>query len=576
MTEPDSKPDWNLVLPPLKAVYSRFLREERWMLALVVVVMLAGSVMLVVTPFLFSRLIDTLAAGNLASGALAGFLLYAVMRGLGTVAAYANNYLAVIAAENLNFIAATSFFSRLLQKPGSFFIDNNPVAIQTARQQGQYSVYALMQLAIIVFIPGITQIVLAVGLVGAVINVELMVIVVVYGLFFIGLTYLANRWTRPLLDKAIEAQQDNARFMGNAVNAMETLRYFNGDHWISEKFTEIANISRTNWVQWSRRRILLAGIFGGGLAAQLAVTYWVLLPRFDAGQLSVGDIVLINMILVQLNQPFEMIGTSVDEIMRAASRFMPFAKMWMAPDDPGRLGQKKIDVARGEIRFDNVGFRYGERQTLRDVNFVAGPGQLNFITGATGSGKSTLFKLALKSLEPTAGRIFVDGLDLSEIDRTSWYDAVGVVPQDVMLLNDTLATNIVLGREFDRERMRRAAAKASILDFIDGLPDGFETSVGERGLKLSGGERQRVSIARALHADPKVLFLDEASSALDETTEAEIMGELRRLMDGMTILAITHRKSVIGPDDQVIVLEGTSAPETESEHEDAAAGQDGL
>lgn len=575
MSEPDAKPDWSLIWPPLRAIYARFLAEERWMLAGVALVVLLSAVLAVSTPYVFSRLIDQLTAGDVAAAVLMGFLGYALLRGLLTVTGYSINYLSVIAAENLNFIAATQFFAVLLRKPGSFFIDHNPVAIQTARGQGQNAVYALLQLAIIVFIPGTTQILLALGLVGAVINPELMVIVVVYGSFFIGLTYLANRWTRPWLDKAIEAQQDNARFMGNAVNAMETLRYFNGDRWISQKFTAVANLSRSSWVNWARRRILLAGIFGGALAAQLAVTFWLLLPRFDAGQLSVGDIVLINMILVQLNQPFEMIGTSVDEVMRAATRFMPFARMWMAPDDVAHDATAQIAVKRGELRFEDVGFRYGARQTVEDVSFVAGPGRLSFITGPTGAGKSTLFKLALKSLDPTAGRILVDGVDLKGIDRSSWYEAVGVVPQDVMLLNDSLGTNIVLGRPFDAARLRQAAAKASILQFIEGLSEGFETTVGERGLKLSGGERQRVSIARALYADPKVLFLDEASSALDETTEAAIMGELRRLMDGMTILAITHRRSVIGPDDQIIVL-GTDEQKTETRHEDAAIGQDGL
>ncbi len=574
MIEPDSKPDWAIVWPPMRIIYGRFLAEERWMLVGVALVVLAGAVLAVATPYLFSRLIDVLAAGPLVAGVLSGFLAYALLRGLGTIAGYSTNYLSVIAAENLNFIAATSFFSTLLRKPGSFFIDHNPVAIQTARGQGQGSVHALLQLAIIVFIPGIMQIVLAVGLVGAVISVELMLIVLVYGGFFIGLTYFANRWTRPFLDRAIEAQQDNARFMGNAVNAMETLRYFNGDHWIATKFTEVADLSRSSWISWSRRRILLAGIFGLGLAVQLAVTFWLLLPRFAAGELSVGDVVLINMILVQLNQPFEMIGTAVDEVMRAASRFMPFAKMWMAPDDVAHRGSTQLRVTRGELEFERVSFRYGERQTVRDVSFLAGPGQLTFITGPTGSGKSTLFKLALKSLEPTEGRIMVDGMDLAGIDRTSWYEAVGVVPQDVMLLNDSLATNIVLGRPFDIHRLRRACAKASILDFIAGLPEGFDTTVGERGLKLSGGERQRVSIARALYADPKVLFLDEASSALDEVTEAEIMTELRRRTTEMTIIAITHRKSVIGPDDQVVAM--SPVEEVGESYENATTGQDRI
>lgn len=563
-------PDWKTALPPLRAIYGRFLSEERWMLVGVALVVLASSVLAVVTPYAFSRLVDALTANSLPAGILWGFVGYAVLRGLGTVFGYSINFLSFIAAENLNFIAATSFFNTLLRKPGGFFIDNNPVQIQTARQQGQSSVYMLVQLALIVFIPGTVQITLAIGLLGAVISAELVVIVVVYGTCFIGLTYLANLWTRPLLDQAIEAQQDNARFVGNAVNAMETLRYFNGDRWISERFADKAHLQRTSWVAWSRRRIMLAGVFGGGLAAQLAITFIVLLPRFEAGLLSVGDIVLINLILIQLNQPFEMIGTSIDEVMRCLSRFKPFADMWTAPEDRAAHGGARLVLRQGRLRFDKVGFRYGDRQILDGVSFEAHSGAITFITGNTGAGKSTLFKLALKSLEPTSGSITVDGADLTNIDRESWYEQVGVVPQDVMLLNDSIGANIVLGRDPDPVRLREAAAQASILDFIERLPDGFETTVGERGLKLSGGERQRVSIARALYGRPKVLFLDEASSALDERTEAEIMGELRLLVDRVTILAITHRRSVIGRDDQVVVLSGGSAPEVQVE--DAVAG----
>jgi ATP-binding cassette subfamily B protein len=216
---------------------------------------------------------------------------------------------------------------------------------------------------------------------------------------------------------------------------------------------------------------------------------------------------------------------------------------------------------RGAIRFDAVSFGYREEPVVENISFAAERGRLNFLTGETGSGKTTLFKLALKSLEPSSGRVLIDGTPLSEIARSDWYSVIGVVPQEIMLLNDTLTANIVLGRPFDEARLRRAVEKASIAKFIDGLPDGFETKIGERGLKLSGGERQRVAIARALYADPQILFLDEASSALDERTEAEIMGELRLLADEMTILAITHRKTVIRPGDSIIELSAGGASE---------------
>ncbi|KQT46920.1 hypothetical protein ASG47_09915 [Devosia sp. Leaf420] len=554
-----TKDDWTTIGPALSSIYLQFWRHSRLMLAGIAVIVAINAMLGIATPYLFSRLIDGLTTGDLTSTMALAFVGYAVMRGLETLFSYSQNYLSLMTSEDLKFIAATEFFARLLKKPGTFFIEHNPVAIQTARSQGEGAVQMLVQLVLIVFIPGAAQISLGIALLGATISVDIIAIVTIYGGIFITLTYFANQWTRPLLDQAIEATQDNARFVGNAVNGMEAIRYFNGDRWISEKFAEKADLARASWIGWSWRRIALSGIFGLALGAQLAVTYLLMLPRFEAGEMTVGDIVLINLILVQLNRPFEMIGMAIDDVMRSVSRFLPFARMWQEPEDRAGHGDRAIGAIRGNIAFEGVAFRYGERQTLMPLSFTVPGGSIAFITGPTGSGKTTLFRLALKSLEPSEGRILIDGVDLAAIKRESWYDAVGVVPQDVMLLNDTLAANIVLGRDFDQERMRRAAARASILGFIEKLDDGFETTVGERGLKLSGGERQRVSIARALYGDPKVLFLDEASSALDETTESQIMDELRQLED-VTILAITHRRSIIRPGDQVVTLNATAAP----------------
>jgi len=559
--------EWKTVLAPVKAIYGRYWREARWMLLGIALIVLASAAGNVATPFLFSRLVDALPIVDVATVLVSAFALYALLRGLSTALAYSVNYLSIMAAENLNFIAATAFFERLLRKPVGFFIEHNPVEIQTARNDGQNAIYALVQLMLMVFLPGIAQIVFSIVLLGAVISPEIVLIVVVYGCAFVALTFYANSWTRPLLDAAIKAGQENSKFVGNAVNAMETLRYFNGDRWITERFSGKANETRASWVAWARRRVMLALLFGGALALQLGITFAVLLPRFAAGELSVGDIVLINMLLIQLNQPFEMIGTAIDELMRAYSRLLPFSRMWAAAEDPPREAGAGLVLEHGELAFEHVDFAYGDKKVARDVSFVARRGRLTFLVGETGAGKSTLLKLALKGLVPTGGRITVDGIDLESIGRESWYGRVGVVPQEVMLLHDTIGANIVLGRPYDEARLWRAVELASVAGFVAGLPEGFDTVVGERGLKLSGGERQRVAIARALYGAPEMLFLDEASSALDEATESEIMAELRALKDRVTILAITHRKSVIAPEDQVISILGGSAPKRQLETE---------
>jgi ABC-type multidrug transport system fused ATPase/permease subunit len=323
---------------------------------------------------------------------------------------------------------------------------------------------------------------------------------------------------------------------------------------MSQQFADKARDIRDSWRRFCLRRIGYAGMYGTALAIEFAITFVLLLPRYRAGELSVGDIVLFNTLLLQLNQPFEMIGHAIDDLVRSYSQFLPFARMWMAAEELEPAEHQSFALKNGVITFEDVGFSYEGGRGIERVTFAVKRGRITFLTGETGSGKSTIFKLALKSVEPGTGRISVDGVDLHDIARVEWFSMIGVVPQEVMLLNATLSTNIVLGRPLDEARLRKAAKKAAILDFVEALPDGFETAVGERGLKLSGGERQRIAIARALYAEPQILFLDEASSALDEATEGDIMTHIRMIADQITVLAITHRKTVIMPDDQIVRL----------------------
>jgi ABC-type multidrug transport system fused ATPase/permease subunit len=248
--------------------------------------------------------------------------------------------------------------------------------------------------------------------------------------------------------------------------------------------------------------------------------------------------------------------------VQSYSNFLPFARMWQADIHEDLAGSAAFAISEGSIQFADVSYLYPNNRGVSGASFTARRGTISYITGDTGSGKSTLFKLLLKAMQPTAGRITVDGVDLSDISRAEWFAQVAAVPQDVVLLNDTLAVNIVLGRGYDEDRLRRAAERAAILGFIEGLEEGFATVVGERGLKLSGGERQRIAIARALYADPAILLLDEASSALDTETEKDIMDQLRFIREDVTIIAITHRLSVIAEDDSVVSI---GAPPTRHE-----------
>jgi ABC-type multidrug transport system fused ATPase/permease subunit len=545
---------WRDIAEPVRMILSNYWKASKWTLAFVALIVILSAAASIAAPYVFSRLINTLTNETGFETIATGFALYAALLGISDALNRMVGYLTFMSSENLGFITGTSFFERLLKKTVRFFIDHNPAEIHTAQAKGQQALNIVIQLGLIVFIPGLTQIALALIVLGTTISPEVVAIVLIYGTAFIALTYYTNQRTRPHLDAAVAATQENAKFIGNAVNAMETLRHFGSDRWMSQQFAGKARVIRDSWRRFCLRRIGYAVVYGTGLVIEFAITFALLLPRYRAGALSVGDIVLFNALLLQLNQPFEMIGHAIDDLVRSYSQFLPFAKMWGADEEPESADHQSFALKYGQIVFEDVGFSYEGGRGIERVTFTAKRGRITYLTGETGSGKSTIFKLALKSIEPGTGRISVDGVDLRDIARADWFSIIGVVPQEVMLLNDTLRTNIVLGRPLDEARLRMAAKKAAILGFVEALPDGFETAVGERGLKLSGGERQRIAIARALYAEPQILFLDEASSALDEATEKDIMTHIRMIADQITILAITHRKTVIMPDNQIVRL----------------------
>ena len=530
-----------------------------------VLLVLAGKAAVLLMPFAYKAVIDGMSGQRAAFTVVAGLVLgYCTARFAGVLADNLRNALFEKVGQGAARRLATQVFRHIHDLSLRFHLERRTGSLTKIVERGTKSIDMMLYFLLFNIAPTV---------------IELTAICIIFYLKFgpglvaatLAMVAVYIVFTRKITDWRTHLQREmnevDNKAIGRAVDSLlnyETVKYFGAEEREARRYDDaIAGFTRAavrNETSLAWLNIGQSFITNLMMAGAMGFTVW----GWSQGRFTPGDVVLVNSLLMQLFRPLDMLGWVYRSIRQG---LIDMEAMWDLLDTPAevvdRPGAKALKVERGQVRFEGVHFGYEPpREILKGLELDIPAGTSCAIVGPSGAGKSTIARLLYRFYDPTAGRITIDGQDIAEVTQASLRAAIGIVPQDTVLFNDSIGYNIAYGQAGASPAGIEAAARGAAIDrFIAALPDGYESMVGERGLKLSGGEKQRVAVARTLLKNPPILVLDEATSALDSRTEQAIQETLDRVAESRTTIMIAHRLSTIVGADQIVVLDGGQVAE---------------